>query len=364
MGNHSVSLITMQDSQLITAAVAGASGYAGGEVLRLLAGHPQMTIGALGAHSNAGQSVGSVQPHLRSLADRVFVESSAENLAGHDVVFLALPHGHSGQLAAAIAELSPESLIIDCGADHRLTDPESWKQFYGGDFNLPWTYGVPELIVPNGKQRQNLVNTKRIAAPGCNASTMALAFAPGIAGGVIEATDLVAVLTVGPSGAGKSLRTNLLASEILGSASPYAVGGTHRHIPEVIQCLEGAGADHASLSFTPVLVPMSRGILATCTARVAKGVDEAALRQAWIQAYEDETFVQVLPEGEHPKTADAVGANTVLMSVTLDHAAGRAIIVAAVDNLAKGTAGAAIQSMNIALGLPESQGLTVNGVAP
>lgn len=343
-------------------AVSGASGYAGGEILRLLANHPDVEIRTVTAHSNAGQPLVQTQPHLRSLRHLTLQDTTPEVLAGHDIVFLALPHGQSGQYTDALASTP---LVIDAGADHRLTDAAAWDAFYGGAFNEPWTYGVPELALETGKkQRENLVGASRIAAPGCNASTVSLSLAPGIAAGVIESTDIVSVLAVGPSGAGKSLKTNLLASEILGSANPYAVGGTHRHIPEIQQALLNAGADKVSLSFTPVLVPMSRGILATSTARIAEGVSDAQLRAAWEDAYGNETFVQLLPEGEFPRTADVVGANTALMGLAIDRAANRVVIVTAVDNLAKGTAGAAIQSMNIALGLDESLGLTVNGVAP
>lgn len=349
----------------LTAAIAGASGYAGGEVIRLLAGHPYIRPVTFTAHSNAGQTLGSVQPHLRSYANEVLVDTTAENLSGHDVVFLALPHGKSGEISDQIAELSPETLIVDCGADHRLHKASDWDAFYGGTFNQPWDYGVPELPVDGVKQRHNLVGSKRIAAPGCNASTVALALAPGVAAGVIDASDIVAVLAVGPSGAGKALKTNLLAAEILGAASPYAVGGTHRHIPEIQQALrETNGTAGVKVSMTPVLVPMARGILATCTAPIKPGVTEEQLRDAWLDAYGDEPFVQVLPAGQQPSTASTLGANTLLMSVTLDAAAGRVIVVAALDNLAKGTAGAALQSANIALGLEETAGLTVNGVAP
>jgi N-acetyl-gamma-glutamyl-phosphate reductase len=343
-------------------AVAGASGYAGGELLRLLDAHPDFEIRTVTAHSNAGQRLGSVQPHLRSLADRVLVETTPESLAGHDVVFLALPHGASG---AVTADLDESTLVVDCGADHRLVNDADWAAFYGGEYFGAWDYGVPELPIEAGrKQRDRLVGTSRIAAPGCNASTVALSMAPGIAAGVIESTDIVSVLAVGPSGAGKSLKLNLLASEILGSANPYAVGGTHRHIPEIAQSLRAAGAADVSISFTPVLVPMSRGILATSTARIVPGTSAADVRGAWERAYAGERFVELLPEGEFPRTADVLGANVALMGLAVDEAAGRVVVVTAVDNLTKGTAGAAIQSANIALGIDESTGLSVNGVAP
>ncbi|GHD49849.1 N-acetyl-gamma-glutamyl-phosphate reductase [Mycetocola manganoxydans] len=342
-------------------AVAGASGYAGGELLRLLAAHPQFDIRTVTAHSTAGQPLASVQPHLRSLAHLTLTETTPENLSGHDVVFLALPHGKSGEVTA---QLDENTLVVDCGADHRLTSEADWAAFYGGDYFGAWAYGVPELLVAGSKQRKHLAGVRRIAAPGCNASTVALSLAPGIAAGVIEAADIVSVLAVGPSGAGKALKTNLLAAEILGSANSYAVGGTHRHIPEIAQGLRGAGATDVSISFTPVLVPMSRGILATSTARIVPGTSADAVRAAWQNAYGDETFVQLLPAGEFPRTADVLGANTMLMGLAVDEAAGRVVVVTAVDNLAKGTAGAAIQSANIALGIEESTGLPVNGVAP
>lgn len=347
-------------------AVAGASGYAGGELLRLLAGHPEFEIRTVTGHSSAGRPLIESQPHLRSLAHLTLEATTPEVLDGHDIVFFALPHGASGALTD---QLSNVRLVVDCGADHRLENANDWDAFYGGDFHEAWTYGVPELIVRRdggqGKQRERLVGATRIAAPGCNASTVAMSLAPGIAAGVIEPEDLVSVLAVGPSGAGKAAKTHLLGSELMGTANPYAVGGTHRHIPEIQQALVGAGAaTKPTLSFTPVLVPMSRGILATSSAKIVPGVSAAEVREAWVHAYEGEPFVHVLPDGTYPRTADTVGANTCLIGVGVDEAAGRVVVIAALDNLAKGTAGAAIQSANIALGLAEETGLSVNGVAP
>lgn len=347
-------------------AVSGASGYAGGEILRLLAGHPDVEIRTVTAHSNAGQPLIEHQPHLRSLAGLTLQDTTPEILSGHDIVFLALPHGQSGQYTDALADAA---LVIDAGADHRLESAQAWAQFYGGGFHEPWTYGVPELPVAGGRQRERLVGATRIAAPGCNASTVSLSLAPGVSAGVIDAGDIVTVLAVGPSGAGKSLKPHLLGSELLGTANPYAVGGVHRHIPEIRQALAAARPSDADvgdirISFTPVLVPMARGILATSSAPIAAGVTDAQIRDAWESAYGDETFVQLLPEGQFPRTADVLGANTALLGLAIDRAANRVVVVAAVDNLVKGTAGAAIQSMNIALGLPEGRALTVNGVAP
>ncbi len=346
----------------LSVAVAGASGYAGGELLRLLASHPDLEVKTVTAFQNAGQSLISQQPHLRSLDHLTLQPTDAATLAGHDVVFLALPHGKSGDVTKDLPE---NTLVVDCGADHRLTSESDWAQFYGGDFYGAWHYGLPELVLAGGgTQRDNLVGSKRIAVPGCNVTAITLGLAPGIRSALIESHDLVAVLAVGPSGAGKSLKTELLASELMGSASAYQVGGVHRHNPEIRQNLVAAGGSDVSISFTPVLVPMSRGILATSTARLAPGVTEAQVRAAYDAAYANEPFVHVLPAGVFPRTADTLGANTALIGLAVDEAAGRLVVVSAIDNLVKGTAGAAIQSTNIALGLPETTGLSVNGVAP
>lgn len=349
----------------VRVAVSGASGYAGGEVLRLLLAHPEVEIGAVTAHASAGDRLGTHQPHLRSLADRVLEPTSAATLAGHDVVVLALPHGASGAVAA---ELGPDVLVLDCGADHRLASATDWTHFYGSDHAGTWPYGLPELLhagesAPSA-QRAALAGTRRVAVPGCNVTAVTLGIQPGVAVGVLDPTDLVAVLAVGYSGAGKAAKSHLLAAEGLGSAAPYAVGGTHRHIPEIEQNLTVAGAGPVRVSFTPVLVPMSRGILATTTAPLAPGVDPATVRAAWEAAYAAEPFVHLLPEGQWPTTAATVGANTALVQVAVDERAGRVVTVCALDNLVKGTAGAAVQSMNLALGLPETLGLPIEGVAP
>lgn len=347
----------------LSVAVAGASGYAGGEVLRLLARHPELQVTAVTAHSNAGQLLGDVQPHLRSLAGLRLLETSPENLSEADVVVLALPHGQSG---AVTAQLPDDVVVVDCGADHRLSDPAAWERFYGGDFFGAWDYGVPELLIDGGtrKQRETLAGSTRIAAPGCNASAVSLALAPAIAAGVASAQDLVAVLAVGTSGAGRSLKPHLLASEIAGSASAYQVGGVHRHIPEIQQNLVAAGGVDPTISFTPVLVPMSRGILVTATAPLAPGVGARDVRDAYESAYAGEPFVQLLPEGAFPRSGDTTGANTALLGVTVDEAAHRLVAICAIDNLVKGTAGAAIQSLNVALGFDETTALSVDGVAP
>ncbi|MGP3736913.1 N-acetyl-gamma-glutamyl-phosphate reductase [Streptomyces sp. GDS52] len=340
----------------VRVAVAGASGYAGGELLRLLLAYPGVEIGALTGNSNAGQRLGSLQPHLVPLAERVLEATTADVLAGHDVVFLALPHGQS---AAVAEQLGPEVLVVDMGADHRLADGADWERFYGSPHAGTWPYGLPEL--PGG--RAALEGSKRIAVPGCYPTAVSLALVPAYTAGLAEA-EAVIVAASGTSGAGKAAKPHLLGSEVMGSMSPYGVGGTHRHTPEMIQNLSAAAGERVSVSFTPTLAPMPRGILATCSAKARPGVTAESVRAAYQKAFADEPFVRLLPEGQWPATASVCGSNAVQIQVAYDEAAGRIIAISAIDNLTKGTAGGALQSMNIALGLDESTGLTTIGVAP
>jgi len=345
----------------IRIAVAGATGYAGGEILRLLLAHPAVRegraeLGTLAAGRNAGSLLGEHQPHLVPLHGRVLAETSKETLSGHEVVFLALPHGQSGPVAE---ELGPEVLVIDCGADFRLERAEAWECFYGSAHAGTWPYGLPEL--PGA--REVLRGTKRVAVPGCFPTVSTLSLYPVLAAGLCE-PDVVITAATGTSGAGKSLKPNLLGSEVMGNASAYGVGGAHRHTPEIVQNLGKAAGEQVKVSFTPVLVPMSRGILASCTAPAKPGVRLEDLRAAYEKAYADEPFVTLLPAGLWPQTASVLGSNSVHLQVALDEAAGRIVVVGAVDNLAKGTAGGAVQCMNLALGLPESAGLGTVGLAP
>lgn len=347
------------------AAVAGASGYAGGEILRLLLAHPHLEIGAVTAGGSAGELLGTIHPQLTPLAGRRLDDTSAETLSGHDVVFLALPHGHSAALAA---QLPDDVVVIDCGADFRLESGDAWTTFYDTPYAGSWPYGMPELTVgqgrPPAKQRALLAGTRRIAVPGCYPTAVSLALAPGLAAGVLAPEDIVVVAASGTSGAGKGLKPHLLGSEVMGSMSPYGVGGVHRHAPEIEQNLSRAADAPVTVSFTPTLAPMARGILATCTARLKAGAAAGLVRTVWEQAYEDEPFVHVLPEGQWPRTADVLASNNVQVQVTVDERAGRVVVVSAVDNLTKGTAGAAVQCANLALGLEETTGLPVAGVAP
>ncbi len=339
-----------------TVGVTGATGYAGGEVCRLLAGHPRLQLTGVHANSSAGRRLGELQPHLTPYADLEVKPSHADELAGYDVVVLALPHGESAGIAA---QLPADTLVIDCGADHRLTDPAAWARWYGGEHAGSWPYGLPEL--PG--QREQLAGARRIAVPGCYPTSVTLALAPALAAGLVT-PDVVVVAASGTSGAGKSAKPHLLGSEVMGSASAYGVGGVHRHTPEMVQNLSLAAGAPVGVSFTPTLVPMSRGILATCSAPLAPGVDAQQARAAYEKAYADEPFVHLLPEGQWPTTAAVLGANTVQLQLAVDPDAGRLIVVAAVDNLTKGTAGAALQCANLALGLPETTGLPLVGVAP
>ncbi len=343
----------------IRVAIAGASGYAGGEILRLLLGHPahrdgRLTIGALTAGGNAGAALGQFHPHLLPLADRVLDPTTLDVLAGHDVVFLGLPHGNSAEIAKA---LPASTVIIDCGADFRLTKASDWEKFYGSDHAGTWPYGLPEL--PGNRER--LVGATRIAVPGCYPTAASLALAPAVAAGIVEPRVNVVAVS-GTSGAGRAPKADLLGSEVMGSVKAYGVGGVHRHTPEIIQNLSALAGTDVTVSFTPVLAPMPRGILATCTA--ATTVDLTRAREVYEKAYADEPFVHVLPENVYPQTGAVVGSNAAQIGVTVDADAGLLVVIAAIDNLTKGTAGGAVQSMNLALGLPETDGLSTVGVAP
>jgi len=344
---------------MTTVALAGASGYAGGEILRLLLGHPGYTdgrleIGALTAAASAGTTLGEHHPHLLPLAQRVLQPTDIDVLRGHDVVFLALPHGHS---AAIAEELGPEVLVVDCGADFRLTDPADWERFYGSAHAGSWPYGLPEL--PGN--REALAGTTRIAVPGCYPTAALLALLPAVAAGLVEPAVTVVAVS-GTSGAGRAAKVDLLGSEIIGSARAYNIGGVHRHTPEIAQGLRGVTDRDVTVSLTPVLIPTSRGILATCTARTEATLSE--VRAAYEKAYDAEPFVHLLPEGQLPRTGSVIGSNAAQLAVAVDTDARTFVAVCAIDNLVKGTGGAAVQSMNLALGWPETEGLTTVGVAP
>jgi N-acetyl-gamma-glutamyl-phosphate reductase len=349
----------------IRVAVAGASGYAGGELLRLLAGHPGLEVTAVSAGSSAGKPITSIHPNLVGhprFDGRNFDATDAESLADAELIFMALPHGESAALAAKL----PNSRIVDLSADFRLGDEETWHQFYGAvPYAGRWAYGLPEL--PGAREKIKAART--VAAPGCYATTSILALAPLLTAGLVEPDDIVIVAASGTTGAGRSPRVDLLASEIMGSMSAYKVGGTHRHTPEIEQALSEVCDSPVTLSFTPTLAPMPRGILATATAKLTPGAADnpdvdTVLRAAFAGLYDGGPFVHLLPPGQWPVTGAVAGSNGAHVQVAADLHVGRAVVVATTDNLGKGAAGQAVQIANLMLGLPETAGLTTHGVAP
>ncbi len=339
-------------------AVAGASGYAGGELLRLLAAHPDVEIGPLSAQASVGAPVAALHPHLPGLDDAAFVATDPAVLADADLLFTALPHGESAKL---VASLPAELKVVDLGADFRLADEGKWTQYYPTPHAGHWTYGLPEL--PGAREAIKAATT--VAAPGCYATATILALAPLLAAALIEPADIVIVAASGTSGAGRSLKPELLGTEVMGSMRAYEAGGTHRHTPEIEQALmTERTVVPPTVAFTPTLAPMPRGILATCTARLAPGATGPDLRAAMGAAYAGEPFVHLLPEGRWPSTGATIGSNAAHLQVAADTHAGRAVVVSAIDNLGKGAAGQATQIANLMLGLPETSGLTAHGVAP
>lgn len=335
----------------VRVAIAGASGYAGGELLRLVAAHPELEVAAVTAASNAGQRVGDIHSNLRSVADLVFAPTSAAALAGADLVFLALPHGASAALAA---ELSEGVRIVDLGSDHRLVDPAAHERYYGGEYHPAWTYGLPEL--PG--QRADIAAAARVANTGCHAVAAILAIAPLVAAGLADPDDVVVTSSSGTSGAGRSAQPHLLGSEVMGDLTAYKVG-VHRHTPEIKQA-----SGVRTLTMIPVLAPMPRGILSTVALRPTSSTTTAQVRDVLTAAYAGEPFVHVLPEGQQPRTAATAGSNSAHLQAVVDADSGRIVVTSAIDNLGKGAAAQALQNANIMLGLPETAGLAVDGVAP
>ncbi|MDK8796594.1 N-acetyl-gamma-glutamyl-phosphate reductase [Corynebacterium sp. MSK044] len=345
----------------ISVAVAGATGYAGGEILRLLLNHPRyldgtLRIGALTGNSNAGQSAAVVLPHLPQLADKTIEETTTEVLSGHDVVFLGLPHGFSAEIGAALPE---SALVLDCAADFRLRNADDWKKYYGSEHAGSWPYGIPEL--PG--HREQIAAARRIAVPGCFPTGATLAALPAVAEGLVI-PNLNVVSVTGVSGAGKKANVDLLGSETMGSLKAYNTAGKHRHTPEMVQNLSEVTDEKVTVSFTPVLAPLPRGILTTITAPLNGDVTEEAARAAYAEFYADEPFMYLLPQGIQPQTQNVVGSNMCHIQVEVDEGAGVLVITSAIDNLTKGTGGAAVQCMNIALGFEETDGLPRAAVAP
>ncbi len=333
--------------------IIGGSGYAGGELLRLLAGHPEFEICCVSAHTNAGELITSVHPQLSSYAQRKFSEFKASDFDCCELVFLALPHGES---AKVVAQLSAEVKIVDLGADFRLESAAKWAQYYGGDHAGTWTYGAPEL--PGA--RAQIKKSSRVANPGCYATAIALGTAP--AASVADLSDVVVIAASGTTGAGRSAKINLIASEVMGSLTAYKFGGVHQHTPEIEESLQRATGSQALISFTPVLAPMPRGILATITMKLSAGVKEEEVRKVYEQTYSSEPFVTLLSKGNMPKTSAVTGSNMVAMQIAVDGHTNRLIISVAIDNLVKGAAGQAIQNANLICGFDETLGLTQLGL--
>ncbi len=333
--------------------IIGASGYAGGELLRLLAGHPEFEVCTVTAHSNAGEAITMVHPHLTSYVGRNFSAFDPKDFDCCELIFLALPHGES---AGVIASLHRAAKIVDLGADYRLEDSAKWIKYYGGNHAGTWTYGAPEL--PGA--RAAIANSSKVANPGCYATAIALGIAP--AAQIAEVEDVVVVAASGTTGAGRSAKINLIASEVMGSLTSYKFGGAHQHTPEIEEAIFRATGKSSKISFTPILAPMPRGILATITMKLKTGVNIKQVRNSYEKAYNVEEFVQLLPEGQMPKTSAVLGSNFVTMQVAIDDHTNRLVISVAIDNLVKGAAGQAIQNANIICGFPENMGLTSQGI--
>ena len=333
--------------------VVGASGYAGGELLRLLAKHPKFELAYIAAGSSAGELITSVHSHLTTYGSQRFAPTSVDEINKCDLVFLALPHGESASLIPSIA---PKVKIVDLGADFRLKNESSWKKYYNNSYAGSWLYAIPEIP---GK-RDEIKSATRVANPGCYATAIALAAAPAARAGLIDTGDLVVVAASGTTGAGRSAKINLSASEIMNSMTSYKFGGVHQHTPEIEETLSAISGNVTKVSFTPILAPMPRGILATITAK--SSADEESLRSLYRETYAQEKFVQLLEPGFLPETSSLIGSNSVHMQVAIDSHTSRAIISVAIDNLGKGAAGQALQNANIMCGLDESVGLDVIGI--
>ena len=335
-------------------AVIGASGYAGGELLRLLAIHPHFEVSVVSAHSNAGELVTSVHPQLQSYSGRTFVTADSIDFSAIDLVFLALPHGES---AAVISKIPAHVKIVDLGADYRLEDPAQWEKYYGGKHAGAWVYGLPELA---SGQREAIKKENKIANPGCYATSITLGITPAIS--IIDSSDIVVVAASGTTGAGRSAKINLIGSEVMGSLSSYKFGGVHQHTPEIEQALSAVAQEPVKISFTPILAPMPRGILSTITAKLTKPTTTQQAHDLYAKHYANEFFVDLLPVGQMPKTSAVTGSNKVQMQVAVDEHTNRLVVSVAIDNLGKGAAGQAIQNANLICGFSDITGLALDGI--
>ncbi len=337
-------------------AILGASGYTGAELVRLIATHPGLEIAALGANSKAGQTMAQVFPHLRHLDLPALVTIDEIDFSGIDLCFCALPHATS---QAVIKALPKDLKIVDLSADFRLEDAEEYARWYGGQHDAlecqaEAVYGLTEFY------REDIRTARLVAGTGCNAATGQYALRPLIADGVIDLDEIIIDLKTGVSGAGRALKENLLHAELSEGSHAYAAGGTHRHLAEFDQEFSKIAGRPVMVQFTPHLLPANRGILATV---YVKGAPEA-VHASLAKAYADEPFIEVLPMGEHPSTRHIRGSNFCHVGVVGDRIEGRAIVIAALDNLTKGSSGQALQNANLMLGYDEAEGLMMAPVFP
>ncbi len=333
--------------------VVGASGYAGGELLRLLSEHPNFKITFIGAHSNAGESITAVHPQLIQFEGQQFSAVNVDDLNKCDLVFTALPHGESAKL---ISQLDGQVKIVDLGADYRLTDKTQWDKYYGGSYAGSWTYGLPELT-----DHQLIAKSKHVASPGCYATAIALSVAPVI--NQIDSGDIVVIAASGTTGAGRTAKVNLIGSEVMNNLTSYKFGGIHQHTPEIEETLSKLSENsNVKISFTPILAPMPRGILATVTAKLNRNISQLEISKIYSDFYATAKFVHLLPNGQMPQTNSVLGSNSAHIQVAIDVHTNRLVISIAIDNLGKGAAGQAIQNANIISGLPEETGLVSIGI--
>lgn len=332
--------------------VVGASGYAGGELLRLISSHPNFKISFIGAHSNAGELITTLHPNLPQFAGQSFSSITVEALNKCDLIFVALPHGESASL---ISQLSQQVKIVDLGADFRLTNKEQWEKYYDGSYAGSWTYGLPELT-----DHKFITGSRQVSNPGCYATAIALSVAPVIKH--VDAQDVVVVAASGTTGAGRSARINLIGSEVMNNLVSYKFGGVHQHTPEIEQVLSVISGGPVKISFTPILAPMPRGILATVTAKLHDNISETKLREIYEDFYGASKFVKFLAHGQMPMTNSVLGTNYAFIQIALDSHVNRIVISTAIDNLGKGAAGQAIQNANLMCGLAEDAGLQLTGV--
>jgi N-acetyl-gamma-glutamyl-phosphate reductase len=332
--------------------LVGGSGYAGGELLRLIVGHPHFDAVAISAHSNAGEEITAIHPQLLSYTGRKFTAFNPADFDQCQLIFLALPHGES---AKVVKQLPASAKIVDLGADYRLHSENSWKKYYGGDFAGTWSYGLADLPGKNVE----IASANKVANPGCYATSIILGLAP--IAGIADLSDVVVVAASGTTGAGRTAKINLIASEVAGSLTSYKFGGVHQHTPEIEETLSTLSGSEVKVSFTPILAPMPRGILSTITVKANDGLSIEALRSAYSNYFSHTPFVTLLPEGQMPKTASVLGSNHAQMQVALDSHTGRVVVSVAIDNLGKGAAAQAIHNANLMMGIDPTSGLLGNG---